>query len=673
LAPISRFSQKAWDREVVDAVRARERGEVAYDFGKALTNRTAFYYISNLIGRDLLKPPSAEMREPVSSATRAQSLIEEIKRHVDPAELEVSRSRPDLDPILHGFELNELAYNTDENSYELPLYRDGIATLQYKFFTEGDPEPTDMVIPVVPGHGTLYVRVEERGTKVLTKELERGKKIFDAYAGILNRQGKAIAARIETYLGILRSGRITVPSDLDMMNDIVGQIPSVNNPHLELFVDPNPGNEDAMEFIQGYIGLEITTGCPRQCLFCELKPQNRLVQMPYPMVLKMLDILKQKLVFATDKNIKLYFGSDPFAYCDHVIGADLADVVEAAAEREIPVSIVTSGWKKENKLAQLAAERIAAMSYDPIDLCVTVHPYFGFVSEAVKAGRGDEITRKLVEEYENVLSTLKRRRCGVIYKIDGEGNRYPELIPVAERLKEILTAKFPQSPDMWIYPNFPHGYIIWSPDTSSIVCDPGFVFRASGDIMFMKPKDTVKMSRVAGSPQNAWFRRFVDILRLINYENEKRGIGGLEKIMRGPAYAVKVKELDDTERRLLGLDGISDVRDDDFVGFNQCDNGFDAHGFYFMMLPWFATGNIAAMLKDPNAVFSEEDYGALYQALSELPVIRSLRVELANMTPERHYSRCNAWTVGMCRQTRYSGLHACWLRLRRTPGALAPA
>ena len=129
-----------WDEEIVRAVRAKERGEVTYDFGKSLINRTAFYYISQLIGRDLNNPPSDRLREPVSEERRAQALIDEIRRHVDPAELEISKTRGDLDPILAGFELDELRYR--DGAYELPIYREGVKRFYYKFYKEDDGKST---------------------------------------------------------------------------------------------------------------------------------------------------------------------------------------------------------------------------------------------------------------------------------------------------------------------------------------------------------------------------------------------------------------------------------------------------------------------------------------------------------------------------------------------------
>lgn len=120
----------------------------------ARANRTAFYYISMLIGQDLHGLASEHLKDPIPGA-RAKAMINEIKRHVKSAELAISKTH--LDVLLAGFELDELLYNESENAYHLPIYRDGVKKFEYKFYKAEKPEnPDDWVIPL--GDGTnVYV------------------------------------------------------------------------------------------------------------------------------------------------------------------------------------------------------------------------------------------------------------------------------------------------------------------------------------------------------------------------------------------------------------------------------------------------------------------------------------------------------------------------------------
>jgi len=132
-------AERKWDQETVRSVRA---GETT---GYAFRNRVAFREIGMLIGQFLhLK---------VSPYT----LKEEIKRHIDPVELAVSRTRHD--PLLAGSAIDELTYNIFEEAYYLPLYRDGEKALYYRYYVNKDPvQPPDITIPIGDGR-EVYIDV----------------------------------------------------------------------------------------------------------------------------------------------------------------------------------------------------------------------------------------------------------------------------------------------------------------------------------------------------------------------------------------------------------------------------------------------------------------------------------------------------------------------------------
>ena len=195
-----------WDRETTRSVRAGETP------GKSLINRTAFYYISQLIGQDLNNPPSGQLSEPVSPENRAQALIDEIRRHVDPAELEVSKTRGDLDPILRGFELDKLRYR--DGAYELPIYREGVKRYYYRFHTD-EKGDLDWVIPVGGGKD-LYVECVDAVTAEKSEIAIRSMRHRSTHANV-----RSPMAAIVT---ILNGDENRSNKDLQRIKDRVDQI-----------------------------------------------------------------------------------------------------------------------------------------------------------------------------------------------------------------------------------------------------------------------------------------------------------------------------------------------------------------------------------------------------------------------------------------------------------------
>jgi hypothetical protein len=158
----NREEKRRWEEETVRAVTDEGRSPAAWPAG---ANRMAFYYISMLIGQELHKPSTEFLANPAPE-TRAQAMIDEIKRHVSPAELALSRTHHDK--LLAGFELDKLRYEPDENAYYLPIYRDGAEKFCYKFYIGEEPKnPDDWTIPL--GDETnVYVELESEVGKGMT-------------------------------------------------------------------------------------------------------------------------------------------------------------------------------------------------------------------------------------------------------------------------------------------------------------------------------------------------------------------------------------------------------------------------------------------------------------------------------------------------------------------------
>jgi len=141
-------------------------------------NRTTFYYMSMLIGQDL-KAPSTEYLESTMPGSRVEWMRKEIRRHVSPAELAISRTY--RDKLLAGYELDGLYYDPQggdetEGVYYLPLYRKD-KILYYKFFLpEKYPdERVDMKIPL--GDGSYVCAKIEGG---MGYEIMRTQRLLEA-------------------------------------------------------------------------------------------------------------------------------------------------------------------------------------------------------------------------------------------------------------------------------------------------------------------------------------------------------------------------------------------------------------------------------------------------------------------------------------------------------------
>ncbi|NQT07316.1 MAG: ATP-binding protein, partial [Candidatus Omnitrophica bacterium] len=120
-----------------------------YNTYKPFINRTAFMYICEKLDKYLTLGISEhttrkDLRDDVKLASRA---IEEIRKTVPQGELEQSKTR--LDPMLYGFELDELYYR--DNAFYLPIYRDDeqgnrIKTYEYKFYKDGDGKTAWVIV-----------------------------------------------------------------------------------------------------------------------------------------------------------------------------------------------------------------------------------------------------------------------------------------------------------------------------------------------------------------------------------------------------------------------------------------------------------------------------------------------------------------------------------------------
>jgi len=148
--------QRFWKAETLRSVRAGET------LGRSFRNRVSFMYISGLIGQYL------------HLGISPHTVIPEIKRLVDPAELAASRMD---DPLLSGFEIEELSYNEEENAFYLPIYREGIKSFYYKYYVDGSKGDPDMTI-LVAENKHVYIEIEP------VLEIEAARPVFEVIRDI---------------------------------------------------------------------------------------------------------------------------------------------------------------------------------------------------------------------------------------------------------------------------------------------------------------------------------------------------------------------------------------------------------------------------------------------------------------------------------------------------------
>jgi hypothetical protein len=131
-----------WEQENIRSVRT---GETT---GAHFKNRVAFPAICHVIAKYFGELSDAGMRD-------------EIRRYVGSAELNLLETHPHLDPILGGARIDELTYDKTEETYRLPIYRNGAKVCDYVFYRDEKSRDDDNweMVQLKDGR-SLYVGVK---------------------------------------------------------------------------------------------------------------------------------------------------------------------------------------------------------------------------------------------------------------------------------------------------------------------------------------------------------------------------------------------------------------------------------------------------------------------------------------------------------------------------------
>ena len=288
------------------------------------------------------------------------------------------------------------------------------------------------------------------------------------YANVLNGEGRKLLAELTRIWHILQKQgvSITAPEEISALID---KVPSVQNPHPELFVDIFPGIHPTSEQIvfsrvqrfergafPAYFLIPIGRGCCNRCLFCRLESPEHMCYMPFPIVVK---TLQRYANVPRDSRLLFYHDNDPMHYRDEAIGADFADVYGAmkAQGTSLSCEILTTGWSPKDKVAQRAAKRLAKL-FNP-SVFISFHLFKRDLVDAV--GRRDEIKieaayRKYKKWYKNVIKTLRNAYVMVRYSRRHQDYDIDRLMSkMWEELKEELQIR-----DFLLH----DGSIVWIPE-----------------------------------------------------------------------------------------------------------------------------------------------------------------------------------------------------------------
>jgi len=148
---------RVWQHQAKQTTLSTSNPSDFYNLDMSFIHRVVFQNISKLIEQDLSIDSDKLLQEYPDNKARSSAMIKKIRGNIDPIELELSKTRGDLDSILFGFELNELSYDGKKNIYELPIYRNGIKTFVYKFSVDKTLDGEIIPLEII---GNVNVSVE---------------------------------------------------------------------------------------------------------------------------------------------------------------------------------------------------------------------------------------------------------------------------------------------------------------------------------------------------------------------------------------------------------------------------------------------------------------------------------------------------------------------------------
>jgi len=248
----------------------------------------------------------------------------------------------------------------------------------------------------------------------------RGHKILDAYSCLLNQDGHSL---------LTWSRLLNQRADYHGIKEIVAELPSVEEPRLELY--KNPFTQEVFDdpnfraFREKYNKLgkfqsfQISTTCQNYCLMCEAEVEEGrpMYHMPFPMTLL---IAKQLIKENSWVEYMFYQHSDPFQWRDSYYDADFGDLAIRLREMGVPFGTqATLGFWPGN----VYAEEAAVKSRGIIGSRLSVHLFHKILFPTPDHQPSEKALDKWAERFAHSISLLKPTAFNCLADNDS-GNPY---------------------------------------------------------------------------------------------------------------------------------------------------------------------------------------------------------------------------------------------------------
>ncbi|MCX5751817.1 MAG: hypothetical protein NT099_09185 [Candidatus Saganbacteria bacterium] len=189
----------------------------------------------------------------------------------------------------------------------------------------------------------------------------RGLVGLNAYPSLLSSDGRVLAREANAIMGQASQGAFCPEGFLAAVEETSSKLPTVENPHLELYRKPNPEPfERAIARGQTFFMLTISKGCDSGCLMCEVDNEVIYFHMPYPMILTIAQTVSELggwIVYNSCQIEVLRWGDK---YFDADFG-DLLNATQGQYHAGIDEDMLQShGWRKGDPYAGPAAKKIFA-------------------------------------------------------------------------------------------------------------------------------------------------------------------------------------------------------------------------------------------------------------------------------------------------------------------------
>jgi hypothetical protein len=236
----------------------------------------------------------------------------------------------------------------------------------------------------------------------------RGFAALSGIPSILNAEGLRLLQSVE---GLMQAKS----PPLTAIENVLPQLPSVETPHLHLFINPFPEavlNDPQFRSLRiefsregGYRVFQINTNCQSNCLICsdsqsaEKKPMRFI---PFPMVLllvKQLFAVKSKTYFQT------FYRGDMMFWKDKNFDADYGDLARHLKEMDGRLgSGITHGFWPSDPYAVLAARKLNALDIHPT---LSVHLFHTNVFPAPDAAPREAAIKKWADRFAVAINLLE--------------------------------------------------------------------------------------------------------------------------------------------------------------------------------------------------------------------------------------------------------------------------